>query len=153
MRPNIPKYKEAGKEYYRGRRLSPAERMLLQFRDAEWEAFMDQERADLVRCVMECFLYAAAQRYHLGAAGVKKLYEDAIRDIWESRALFRDYGSGQGYEIQRTGHNAENVYYREELRKMGVDVGAWEDGITIDDEKIKFGQKPTKEEESNGNET
>lgn len=134
MNCNIKKEKDHSKEWYRGVHLTQREMMLLGFRDKEWEAYLDEERGDLCQVIMETMLYAAAQRYHLGENGCKALYLDSLRLINESRALMREYGTeaGNAYEIKRTGKNVENYYIREELRKMGINVGDWERAIECD---------------------
>lgn len=131
MNCNIKKEKDHSKEWYRGLKLTNREMLLLQFRDAEWEKFLEEERGDLCRVVMETMLLAAARRYHLAENGMKALYEDALVLINEARAQFREYGTeaGNGYEICRTGKNVENYAIREELRKLGVDVANWESEV------------------------
>lgn len=57
-------------------------------------------------------------------------WEALIRNRVEVRKVLR----GQNYELSDTGCNIEDHYMEEELRKRGVDLRAWLDGVTFDQE-------------------
>ena len=50
------------------------------------------------------------------------------------RSCLRDIGSGQEYQLQKTGQNIEDTAIRMELADIGVDVRAWEAAVAYDEQ-------------------
>ena len=76
-------------------------------------------------------------KYGFDAEQLRQFWEDVIRLRADCRTAFRD----DGYEEQRTGKNIEDTAILEELRKIGVDLPAWErERVNIDQKtgKVTF---------------
>ena len=69
-----------------------------------------------------------------GAVRLSQDWEGMVRVRAEARAALRELSSGAGYTLMATGKNVEDYYMREELRKKGCDILAWEKGVQMDAE-------------------
>lgn len=68
-------------------------------------------------------------KYGFDAEQLRQFWEDVICLRADCRTAFRD----DDYEEQRTGKNIEDTAILEELRKIGVDLPAWEkERVNID---------------------
>lgn len=64
-------------------------------------------------------------RYRFTALVLREIYQDMVRTRVEYRHYFRD----ENYELQETGKNIEDTAILHDLKAIGVDIKAWEDGI------------------------
>ena len=76
-------------------------------------------------------LYSLATRAKdpMGAVRLRQTWEDMIRARVMARTMLRQQ-EGE-YQLAATAKNVEDFYFREELRKKGVDVQEWIDGLEI----------------------
>lgn len=98
-----------------------------------------REMADYADALDATMLYTIHKELGLGAVRLRRLWEAMIRNRIEARLFFRD---GDGYEELPTGHNIEDLGIHAELRKIGVDLKAWEsEEIHVDTEtgEVSFG--------------
>mgnify|MGYP003292591884 CR=1 FL=1 len=99
---------------------------------AEEDAQDEVARMSMV--VMGAFLLALHRRYRFGPRVLKEIFHDAVLLRAEAKTFYRDLGSGGTYEERRTGENVEDYGVLEELRKIGVDLQAWDDEVDYDRE-------------------
>ncbi len=90
------------------------------------------ERDRIMDVALGTVLVALHRRYGYGRRVLRAIWEDTIRLRAGLRTSLRDIGSGEGYELQETGKNIEDTAIRMELRDIGVDIKAWEDGVVYD---------------------
>lgn len=95
------------------------------YRMQEYDAYSEATEITL--------LYALAKEFGFGASRLRRAWEAMIRYRVEARAILRQQ-EGE-YQLAATAKNVEDFYFREELRKIGVDVQKWLDGLKIDFEK------------------
>lgn len=77
-------------------------------------------------------------RYRFTAPVLKQIYQDMVRTRVEYRHYFRD----ENYELQETGKNIEDTAILHDLKAIGVDIKAWEDGIeyNVNTGEVSFGE-------------
>ena len=95
----------------------------------QWEA----ERDRLMDVVLETYLVVLHRRYRFGRDVLRRIWEDCVSLRAGMRSCLRDIGSGQEYQIQKTGQNIEDTAIRMELADIGVDVRAWEAAVAYDE--------------------
>lgn len=102
------------------------EEVVQKHEDRRWEelnAFSDAVTASM--------LYALHVEEHMGAKKLRRVWEAMIRYRIEFRLFFRDGGD---YKERKTGENIEDLAVRDALRRIGVDLKAWEkEEIRIDE--------------------
>lgn len=96
------------------------------------EKYRMAEHEAMANAMLISMLYALAVGRGHGAQRLREDWEWMIRARAEIR---RDLRIQEGnYELAATGQNVEDYYMREELRKKGCDILAWERGVTMDAE-------------------
>lgn len=77
-------------------------------------------------------------RYRFTARVLREIYQDMVRTRVEYRHYFRD----ENYELQETGKNIEDTAILHDLKAIGVDIKAWEDGIeyNVNTGEVSFGE-------------
>ena len=94
------------------------------------EPWRRKEYDDYAYAVELSTLFMLAVEFGFGKERLRRAWEALIRNRVEVRRVLR----GQNYELSGTGCNIEDHYMEEELRKRGVDLRAWLDGVTFDQE-------------------
>lgn len=110
------------------RREAEIARAVWQEADRQWA----MERDKLMDVALGTVLVALHRRYGYGRRVLRAIWEDTIRLRAGLRTSLRDIGTGEEYELQETGKNIEDTAIRMELRDIGVDIKAWEDGVVYD---------------------
>ena len=103
------------------------------------EELRRRELEDYADALDATMLYTIHKELGLGAVRLRRLWEAMIRNRIEARLFFR---AGAEYEEAPTGHNIEDLGIHAELRKIGVDLKAWErEVIRVDDRtgEVTFG--------------
>lgn len=85
------------------------------YRMQEYDAYADATEITL--------LYALAKEFGFGPVRLRRAWEAMVRYRVEARTMLRQQ-EGE-YQIAATAKNVEDFFFREELRKMGVDVQKW----------------------------
>lgn len=131
MKPNLPRVRPG------------AAKVFSTMTDAEaraWdrtEPYRMQEYEAVANAMLISMLYYLMTEEHYGAIKLRRAWEGMIRARAEARRLLR-VQEGR-YELAATGKNVEDFFMREELRKKGCDVLAWERGVTMNDkEEVSF---------------
>lgn len=100
-----------------------------------WErtaGYRMQEYEAVANAMLISMLYYLMTEEHRGAVTLRRAWEGMIRYRAEARKDLRvQMGS---YQLAATGKNVEDYYMREELRKKGCDILAWEKGVEMDAE-------------------
>ena len=91
-----------------------------EFDDRRWE-----ELNAYATAVDATIMMTLHNRYHFTARVLREIYQDMVRTRVAYRHFFRD----EGYELQQTGKNIEDTAILHDLKAIGVDIKAWEDGI------------------------
>ena len=103
------------------------------------EELRRRELEDYADALDATMLYTLHKELGFGAMRLRRLWEAMIRNRLEARLFFR---AGAEYEEAPTGHNIEDLGIHAELRKIGVDLKAWErEVIRVDDRtgEVTFG--------------
>ena len=82
-----------------------------------------EELEAYARALDETLIYTLHKELGWGIKRIRRLWEAMYRTRLEARMFFRDGSSA--YEEQETGKNIEDLGIRAELRKIGIDLGAW----------------------------
>ena len=105
-----------------------------------WErtaGYRMQEYEAMANAMLISMLYYLMVNEKYGAIKLRRAWEGMIRYRAEARRELR-VQEGK-YVLAATGKNVEDFYMREELRKKGCDVLAWEQGVTMNDqEEVSF---------------
>lgn len=98
-----------------------------------------QEYEAVANAMLVSMLYGLMIRRGHGAQRLREDWEMMIRARAEIR---RDLRVQEGeYKLAATYKNVEDYYMREELRKKGCDVLAWEKGVQMDaDGNVRFAE-------------
>lgn len=92
----------------------------------------EQEYEAMANVMLISMLFYLMTEEGRGAVTLRRAWEGMIRARAEAR---RDLRVQEGrYELAATGKNVEDYYMREELRKKGCDILAWEKGVEMDQE-------------------
>lgn len=112
---------------------------------AEQEKKWGDKLAAYASTVDATMLYAAHLSEGYGAKKLRRLWETMIRTRIEFRAFYRE--GDTPYEERKTGDNAEDYALRDALRRIGVDIKAWEaEEIRINEETGEVTFHPPKGE-------
>lgn len=96
------------------------------------EPYRMREYEAMANAVLISMLYILATKRGHGAQRLREDWEWMIEARAEAR---RDLRVQMGtYQLAATGKNVEDYYMREELRKKGCDILAWEKGVQMDAE-------------------
>ena len=104
-----------------------------EFDDRRWE-----ELNAYATAVDATIMMTLHRRYRFRAPVLRQIYEDMIRLRVEYRNFFR----GDDYKLQETGKNIEDTAILHDLKAIGVDIKAWEDGIEYNAStgEVSFGE-------------
>ena len=91
-----------------------------EFDDRRWE-----ELNAYATAVDATIMMTLHNRYHFTAKILRAIYQDMVRTRVAYRHFFRD----EGYQLRETGKNIEDTAILHDLKAIGVDIKAWEDGI------------------------
>lgn len=117
----------------------------IQKKVAEYEKKRGDELAAYASVVDATMLYAAHLAEGCGAKRLRRLWETMIKTRIEFRAFYRE--GDTPYEERKTGDNAEDYALWEALRRIGVDIKAWEaEEIQVDGETGEVTFHPPKGE-------
>ncbi len=94
------------------------------------EPWRRKEYDDYAYAVELSTLFMLAVDFGFGEVRLRRAWEALIRNRVEVRKVLR----GQSYELMGTGENIEDHYMEEELRKRGVNLKEWLDGVTFNAE-------------------
>lgn len=86
----------------------------------------DETRGDYIETIIETVLLDLHRSEGWGLTRLQRFYRNMIRLRVEGINACR---SGGDYEVMETAYNAEDYGFREELRKIGVDVQKWESEV------------------------
>lgn len=106
----------------------------------EYEAKRQEELSAYASAVDATLLYTLHETLGLGKKRLRRVWEAMIRNRIAFREFYRDGASK--YEEQPTGQNIEDFAIHDVLKRIGVDVKAWEaEPIIIDPESgaVSFG--------------
>lgn len=96
------------------------------------EAYRMREYEAMANAMLISMLYVLTTKRGHGAQRLREDWEWMIEARAEAR---RDLRVQAGtYQLAATGKNVEDYYMREELRKKGCDILAWEKGVKMDAE-------------------
>lgn len=97
-----------------------------------------KEYDDYAYAVEVSVLFMLAVDFGFGVTRLRRAWEGLIRNRVEVRKVLR----GENYELSDTGHNIEDHYMEEELRKRGVDLRVWLDEVAFNAEgnEVTFGE-------------
>ena len=96
------------------------------------EAYRMREYEAMANAMLISMLYVLATKRGHGAQRLREDWEWMIEARAEAR---RDLRVQAGtYQLAATGKNVEDYFMREELRKKGCDILAWEKGVEMDAE-------------------
>ncbi len=95
----------------------------IQKRADEYNAQRWEELNAYAHAVDATMLYAMHKAKGYGRIRLRQMWEAFIFWRIQARLFFR---SGAEYEEQKTGSNIEDTAIRHELKKIGVDIEAWE---------------------------
>ena len=96
------------------------------------EAYRMREYEAMANAMLISMLYVLTTKRGHGAQRLREDWEWMIEARAEAR---RDLRVQMGtYQLAATGKNVEDYYMREELRKKGCDILAWEKGVEMDQE-------------------
>jgi hypothetical protein len=94
------------------------------------EAYRMREYEAMANAMLISMLYVLATKRGHGAQRLREDWEWMIEARAEAR---RDLRVQMGtYQLAATGKNVEDYFMREELRKKGCDLLAWEKGVEMD---------------------
>lgn len=101
------------------------------------EPYRMQEYEAMANAMLISMLYYLMTDEHYGAIKLRRAWEGMVRSRAEARRVLRVQDGT--YTPSTLGKNVEDFYMREELRKRGCDVLAWERGVNINDqEEVSF---------------
>ena len=95
----------------------------IQKRADEYEEKRWEELTAYAHAVDATLLYTLQSELGWGPVRLRRIWEAFIRNRVKARLFFRN---GSDYEVQKTGSNIEDTAIRHELKKIGVDIEAWE---------------------------
>lgn len=96
------------------------------------EPYRAREYEAMANAMLISMLYVLTTKRGHGAQRLREDWEWMIEARAEAR---RDLRVQMGtYQLAATGKNVEDYYMREELRKKGCDILAWEKGVQMDAE-------------------
>lgn len=96
------------------------------------EVYRMREYEAMANAMLISMLYYLMTVEHYGAVKLRRAWEGMIRYRAEARKDLRVQAGT--YQLAATGKNVEDYFMREELRKKGCDILAWEKGVTMDAE-------------------
>ena len=96
------------------------------------EKYRMAEHEAMANAMLISMLYYLMTVEHYGAVKLRRAWEGMIHYRAEARKDLRVQAGT--YQLAATGKNVEDYYMREELRKKGCDILAWEKGVEMDAE-------------------
>ncbi len=100
------------------------------------EKYRMMEYSAVADTILLSMLYYLATEEGYGPLRLRRAWEGMVRVRAVARVDMRELSSGKEYKLEATGKNVEDFYMREELRKRGCDLKAWERDTRITSEGV-----------------